>query len=253
MDRKLYKLPFQLDSCLDWQCPTCKKGLLRIKKDTFFSDELAHSRKSSNHEAWEPEWDEYIYSCLMLCTNDNCKEVVSSTGMGFVDWDIVELRQGETEQVYSNYYKPSYFKPHLKIIETPEETPSEVNDSLNESFELFFCNPSAAANHVRASVEALLTNLKVKRYETSSGARRPINLHRRINLLPEKYNELKELLIAVKWLGNAGSHAGQELTIDDVMDTYEIMEHILKEIYGKNLTKLKKIATKVNKAKGPKK
>lgn len=253
MDRKLFKLPFQPESPLDWQCPTCGKGLLRIKKETFFSDELAHSKKSYNHEAWEPEWMEHIYSCLMQCSNDNCQEVVASTGTGFVDWDIVEIKQGETEQVYSNYYRPSYFQPHLKIIPIPDDTPEEVIDSLNDSFKLFFCSPSAAANHVRASVEAMLTDLKVKRYDVSGSKRRPINLHRRIDLLPTKYNELKELLIAVKWLGNAGSHSGDELTIDDVMDTYEIMEHVLDEIYGKKLTKIKSIAKKVNKAKGPKK
>jgi len=36
------------------------------------------------------------------------------------------------------------------------------------------------------------------------------------------------------------------------MDAYEIMEHILSEIYENKSTKLKALAKKVNKAKGPK-
>lgn len=155
--------------------------------------------------------------------------------------------------MYGDYFKPLFFNPHLKLIQIPEQTPEKVSDSLNESFKLFFSSPSAASNHLRAAIEGLLTDFKVKRYETSGGKRRIISLHRRINLLPGKFNDLKELFYAVKWLGNAGSHSGETLTVDDVMDAYEIIEHILAEVYDSKSTKVKTLAKKVNKAKGPKK
>ncbi len=249
----MFKLPFRSESPPDWECPSCAKGLLRVKNGTFFGEELSYSKKAHGHEAWVPEWIESTYSCLLECTNDKCKEIVASSGKGFVDWDLVEDHQGCPEQVYDDYYLPLFFYPHLKIISTPDETPIKVEEALNESFRLFFCSPAAASNHVRVAIESLLTELKVKRYETSGGKRRVISLHGRISLLPAKYDGLKELLYAVKWLGNAGSHAGKELTIDDVMDAYEIVEHILGEIYDKKFTKVKALAKKVNKAKGPKK
>jgi hypothetical protein len=253
MDRKLYKIPFTLANFPDWQCPNCAKGLLRIKEGTFFSDELSDSKKAHGHEAWDPDWIVYTYSCLLVCTNDKCKEVVSNTGKGSVDWDVEYDHQGYPDQVYGDYYKPLFFYPHLKLISIPKETPNEVRDLLNKSFELFFCSPSAASNHIRAAIEALLTDQKVKRYETSNGKRRILSLHRRISLLPSKLDDLKDLFFAVKWLGNAGSHSGDELTSDDVMDAYEIMEHLLSEVYESKTTKVKVIAKKVNKAKGPKK
>jgi hypothetical protein len=63
---------------------------------------------------------------------------------------------------------------------------------------------------------------------------------------------LKDLVLAIKWLGNAASHDGKsEVTVDDVMDSYELMEHILSEVYAPKLSKLKKLAKKVNRKKGP--
>jgi len=59
------------------------------------------------------------------------------------------------------------------------------------------------------------------------------------------------MILAIKWLGNAGSHGHAEVTMDDVMDAYELTEHILEEIYEPKLKKLKAIAKKVNKKKGP--
>jgi len=253
VDRKLFKLPFRSKSFPDWECPSCSKGLLRVKKDTFFREELSESKRAHRHEDWDPDWIKSTYCCLLECTNNKCKETVANSGKGFVDWDIVEDEQGYPEQVYDDYYRPLFFYPHLKMLSVPDATPTEVDDALNESFRLFFCSSAAASNHVRAAVESLLTELKVKRYETSGGKRRIISLHRRISLLPAKYDYLKELLYAVKWLGNAGSHAGKELTIDDVMDAYEIIEHILGEIFENKSTKVKALAKKVNKAKGPKK
>ena len=252
VDRKIFKLPFTKSSPQDWQCPTCQKGLLRIKNGTFFSNESSLSKSAHGHDDWDPGWVSSVYSCLLECSNDSCKETVSSTGEGFVDWDIEHDEDGYPQQVYGDFFKPLFFQPHLKFITTPENTPDEVLVKLNESFQLFFSSPSAASNHVRAAVESMLNDLNVNRYRVSNGKRRLINLHQRIDLLPSKYTELKELLIAVKWLGNAGSHSGKDLTADDVMDSYEIMEHVLSEIYGDKTTKLKALAKKVNKAKGPK-
>ena len=90
MDRKLLKLPFRKNNSPDWVCPTCNKGILRIKEGTFHEEELRNSREAHSHEAWEPEWIEYVYTCMLICSNDKCKEVVVNSGTGSVDWDIVE-------------------------------------------------------------------------------------------------------------------------------------------------------------------
>lgn len=251
MDRKLFKLPFSTGNTPDWPCPTCGKGILRIKKDTFLKHELSGSRKARSHDAWEPEWIEYVYICLLICSNDKCKEVVANSGTGSVDWDVVTDENGEPDQVYSDFFLPKHFESHLKMIKIPSSCPDSVSMPLNESFKLFFSSPSAAANNVRVAIEELLTELKIKRFTTSNGKRRFINLHQRISLLPSKYADFKDMILAIKWLGNAGSHGHEEVTIDDVMDAYELTEHILEGIYEPKLKKLREIAKKVNKKKGP--
>ena len=77
-------------------------------------------------------------------------------------------------------------------------------------------------------------------------------LHERINLLPPKYHDIQELFTAVKWLGNAGSHSGATVSSDDVLDAYELMEHLLTEIFDEERKKnLKALAQNINKNKGP--
>jgi hypothetical protein len=102
----------------------------------------------------------------------------------------------------------------------------QIVEPLNESFKLFFSAPSAASNSVRVAIEELLTELKVKRFNLVSKKRRMISLHQRIGLLPAKYVELKEMLTAIKWIGNAGSHGGEQLSHDDVLDAFELTEHV---------------------------
>lgn len=96
-----------------------------------------------------------------------------------------------------------------------------------------------------------MTDLKVKRFEIVKHKQRSISLHRRIQLLPPKYAHLKEMILAIKWLGNAGSHSTETITRDDVLDSYELTEHILQEVYSSKKKKLVALAKHVNKKKGP--
>ena len=250
MDRRTLKLPFTIDRTPDWTCPTCDKGLLRVVKDSFKKEERLHSRDHS-HDAWEPEWIEYVYSCLLSCNNEECREVVCSAGTGKVDYFEYEDEHGEWAQSIEELFKPQFFEPHLKLLRIPTKCPDSIVKPLNESFRLFFAAPSAASNSVRIAIEALLTELKVKRFTVVKNQRRIISLHQRISLLPPKYAQLKDLLTAIKWLGNAGSHDAEGISNDDVMDAYDLTEHVLTEIYAPKAKKLAALAKKVNKKKGP--
>jgi len=114
---------------------------------------------------------------------------------------------------------------------------------------LFFADYGASANHIRIALERILDHLKVKKFELKRGKRVFISLHKRILLLPSKYNDVSDLLFAIKWLGNTGSHS-HKITIDDVMDAYEILEVVLNEIIENKTKKIKKMAKKINKRKG---
>lgn len=252
VDRRSLKIPFTRDRTPDWLCPRCRKGLLRFVEGQFHVEERKGSKGARSHEAWDPNWIEYIYAGILQCGKDSCGERVASSGTGGVDIDIVIGDDGEPEQAWSDFYRPRYFEPPLQLMEIPDECPPSIHEPLADSFRLFFSSPSSSANNVRIALESLLTELGVKRFTNKGGKRRYLSLHSRIKLLPSKYSELGELLSAIKWLGNAGSHATSTVTIDDVMDAYELMGHVLHGLYAQKAKKVKALAKKINRKKGPK-
>lgn len=226
--------------------------MLRFVEDQFHFEERKDSREAHGCDAWDPDWIEYVYSGMLKCAKTDCGEIVANTGTGGVDLDVLFGGDGEPEQTWQDFFRPKYFEPPLEIIGVPDECPNTVAEPLRESFRLFFASPAAASNNVRIALEALLTELGVRRFNTKNGKRTFLNLHTRISLLPAKYVDLRELFLAIKWLGNAGSHADSAIKIDDVMDAYELVDHVLQELYAQRAKKVKALAKKINKKKGPK-
>lgn len=234
---------FTLDNQHEWLCPTCGKSVLQIKEGTFNKQPTAWSLKSFEHGHGNEHDVEYIYSCLLVCSNHKCEEVVANTGIGGMelDYDAATI-----EEARYDYFVPKYFEPNLKLFSIPPDCPESVSLYLNESFKLFFTSPSAALNNVRIVIEKLLTELGVPEFETKS--EKYIPLHKRIETLPEKYCEIKSILKAVKWLGNEGSHGSDDTSVNTVINAYEFMEHILQEIYNpKNIDTLKEKSSVINK------
>ena len=194
IDRKTFKSSFREKGSTKWNCPTCRKGLLKVKAGTFHSEETRASRRAHSSGDWEPEWIEYVYSCLLECSNTACKEIVSSSGVGsvieFLDYD----EKGALYEDLRASYSPKYFSPNLKIFNYQKNIPDEVTDELENSFSLFFCDPPSSANHIRMALETLLNHMKIKKYRNQNGQRNYLNLHQRINLLPKKYHGIQELL-----------------------------------------------------------
>jgi len=252
MNRYLYKIEFNEKRIPNWICPICNKSSLILVDKSFIYYETSASLKDQKIAGWNPEWIEYNYNCLLKCSNKNCNGKVINIGKGGVSYDYCVDNNGKDLSDWNNYFIPTYFIPNLHIFLVPKKTPKLVKIEIEKSFNLFFCDSSAAANHIRIALEILLTHLKVKRYTISKKRNRiPLTLHARIEKLPEKYKEYKDLFIAVKWLGNAGSH-NIIITSDDVMDIYNILEHILNEIFESKKKHIKKLAKQINKKKGVK-
>lgn len=221
MDRKIFKLTFGKTGVTRLPCPTCGKGVLKINKEEFHYKETHSSKAAHRHDAWEPDWIEYVFCCMFECSNSACKESISSTGTGALSEYYGYDHEGEPIIDYVDYFTPQHFTPSLKMFTPPKNTPESVIEEINKSFSLFFSDPSSSANHVRVALENLLTHLKIKRFITRDGKRQFLSLHNRIDLLPRKFDHIKDIFLAVKWLGNAGSHSQHVVTTDDVLDAYD--------------------------------
>jgi hypothetical protein len=253
IDRKLYKLPFWEDRKPAWPCPTCGKSILELDDKELIRQERAWCRQARNDPEFYPEYLEYAFSAMLRCANPHCREGVSVTGIVGVEEDYSYDAEGNTVCDYCRVYRAHYFFPHLKIFSPHKGTPPEVVEEIDRSFQVYFADPDAASNHVRKAVECLLTSLKVKRFVVRNGKRRPLDLHARILEIPEKHQDLRDLLLAIKWLGNAGSHAGVEISNDDVLDAYEILEEVLNDLYGRSRRRIQSLAKEINRRKGPQK
>lgn len=83
-----------------------------------------------------------------------------------------------------------------------------------------------------------------------------MSLHARIEKLEKKRPKLKDIcnrMLAVKHLGNAGSHPGDVVEVEDVFDGFDILERVLHDTYSDHESALAKMVNQINRRKGPRK
>jgi hypothetical protein len=250
MDRKLLLGSFEKHTMPKWTCPTCGQGTLKLKADTFQYEESRATREARDElDCLDEDQISYVYTCLLICSSDDCREIVANSGVGSVDWRAGEDEDGMPAQVYFDSFSPQYFSPHLNLIAVSEKCPAAVSERLNNSFNLFFADQNASANCVRSALEAVLTDLNIPAKNSSGGY---VALDCRINKLPQEYEAIKKMALAVKWKGNTGSHGNGALKREDVMDAYALFEYIVEEVYEQKekKEKLDELAKSINAAKG---
>ena len=250
INREIWKVPFRKDGLAVWKCPRCNIGMLVLDQKTLVHYETASSRSASHSEDWEPSWDSYSFTAAFRCNYKKCDEVITIVGTGqaeeFQDFDD----DGNYNSEYEVVYFPRFFSQPMRIFSVPVTCPDTVSSEISKSFNIFFADSSAAANHIRNSVEELLTYFHVKRYDRIDRKLRGISLHRRIRFYEKSNKAVAERLLAIKRLGNAASHPGG-LTQDDVLDAYEILESVLSALFDSKQRKLDRLVKNVNRLQGP--
>lgn len=96
-----------------------------------------------------------------------------------------------------------------------------------------------------------MDNKKISKTHIKKHKRLRYSLHDRIELFEKKkINEAKSLM-AIKWIGNSGSHTGDTLTKDGLLDGFDILEDVILKIYDTDSTRIKKLTSAINKRKKP--
>jgi hypothetical protein len=92
---------------------------------------------------------------------------------------------------------------------------------------------------------------KIKKWGMDKNRKKvPMTLHSRLELFKLKNPDLGDKLIAIKWLGNSGSH-NSVLKASDVINGYALFEHVIREIFENHSEGLKKLTRRIIKKKGP--
>lgn len=231
-----------------WHCPSCKGGYLELVKDGLRFDEAASSRGAHSEVWFEPDHVENRFSAMLQCTNESCKEAVTVIGKGSLNQ---VGNQNLTEDTWEEYFVPLHVFPTVQIIPLPESIPYKVSEQLKLAFSVLWVSPAAAATHVRIAIENLLDALRIPRSRRIKKVRmQRITLHERIGILRARAPSEADALLAIKWVGNAGSHLG-ELTRDDVFDSFDMLETVLDDLFVRNRATTQKLIRDINKRKGP--
>lgn len=243
----LRKLGKKLEEDQAWPrplCPVCGEGYVAFDSPRTFED--SQSVAAKDHEAWDPEWIFGTFHADGRCENKTCQQHVEAVGTYRVD--TANKRQIDfTQQYYSEYYSIEHFSPALNLLLLPEDAPDEVRDAVNRAGRLLFLDPGLAATALRASVERFLTTQGVA---GSAGSGNFVSLHKRLTnwLAAGADARVVDLFLAVKWIGNEGTHEVSDLTVEDVLEGVEFIDEAFHHLFV--APDIDARAARVNAAKG---
>lgn len=230
-----------------WNCPTCATGTLKEVPKARSVVEPTYSKNLRREDWWEPDHTIGRFVALLQCTHSSCGETVYITGNHAVE----SYGYDEEGEHWGDLFQPRATYPSVAVFRLKEEWPEAVAAQLRRSFTHIWSDPGAAANSLRTAVECLMDQLNVKKYPRT-GPRHKINLHLRIVDFALQNPEAAEFLLAVKWLGNTGSHSDiTGLNRSDVLDAMELLERALHLVYDEAPKRLARLAKSINKKKGP--
>jgi len=224
---------------IEWPCPACGQLTLQIKKETLHQALTYESRQIWKEEWSQPDMLSGVFSCMAECYRPQCGEVVvcSGTSGNEEDWDDTGIN-------YYHVYTPVNFVPPLNPFIINKKCSDEISEPLVASFAVYLAQPGSAANLIRITVERLLTAIGVP--ELNEKGKR-IVLHDRLEKhLPGNYADYAGPLMAIKFLGNAGSHTYDEVKISDIEDAFEIMEYVVSDIFSERKESIEVLTKRLN-------
>lgn len=246
VDRDLTQAKISNEKAPPWKCPSCRGGILRLDRDSLRFDRTSIAHAESKEDYFGPEHDATRFVALLKCDSRECLETAAVAGTGEVreapDWEAQKMN-------YYEEFTPTYLAPSPRLISVPDDCPAPVVVQLNLAFVASWGDPSGAGNRIRIAVERLLDAMRVLKVAHGKQRRR-LTLHSRIERLEHKHPEIFHLLMAIKWLGNAGSHS-DVLTRPQIFDALDIFEEVLERLYSTRRAKLANLVAEINRRKGP--
>ena len=237
-----------LEALPPWLCPSCQVGSLFLDKTTFRCESTHASKAAKEDDNWEPDWTEERFVGLLRCQNPGCRDIVGIGGRT----QYVENHEPEEGPQWLQAFEPQFIYPAPPVFQIPKRCPTSVAEELKSAFSLLWSDTKSCANRLRAAAEVLLTDRKIPSKTLNKKKKMVrIDLHARIEKYKQKDPTSANYLLAIKWLGNVGSHTSlDKLGVDDLLNGFELFEHVVQRIYEKHEEHLKKIAKTINARKG---
>ncbi len=252
VQRSIWKPNFPIWPSLP--CPSCKVGTLKIDRKSISKEETVSSKRRDQHI--HPDYIYQRFIAILACTNPSCGDRVFVCGEIEPRLDHAFTSDGEPTGEVFEFYAPRFFEPAPPIFPIPKKCPKRVRDELIRAFALIWSDVGSAGNRLRVAVEALMNEQKVQKKAKiqtgrNRGKFRELTLDERIKKFGEKQEIAATQFLAIKWLGNIGSHADLAvLTRDDILDAFEHFDYALDLVYVNKGVVLAKRAKHIIKKKG---
>ncbi|MBL7791572.1 MAG: DUF4145 domain-containing protein [Saprospiraceae bacterium] len=238
---------FKISNSPNWSCPSCNKGIIKLKKEDLklFETRESYFSRIEFLDALYPT--RYRFSSFLTCSDKECQDTVIVTGNAEHDIDDVNTETGV--QIWELYIFPQYFNPSLEIIKVESNYPEKIQSLLKSTFELFWIDLSSCANKIRTTLEVLLDQQKIKKITIKNRKKTKLTLDARISLFGNSRNQqVSDILKAIKWIGNEGSHSSN-IDRKSVLMGFKLLEYCLDEIFPARKKEILRVAKQINKHK----
>jgi hypothetical protein len=256
MTHPLLPLAQEFIALPDLRCPTCQYGHLAKTQEFITHDDAASiDAKAQEPDGWEPDWVTGVFSGFLVCAYASCRETVVLAG----DFRVGDAPDPEKAgDIYEGFYRLTYARPALMLVDCPAGTPESVVAASRAAAEIVWIDPAGAAGRLRVGVEELLTVLQVPQYRKVAKPGKPDKeirrtTHDRIEWYGQREQsaaQVAQVLMAVKWIGNAGAHEAA-MEIEDVMEGAEMLGLALRLLYDPSQPNLMRRVAAVNQHSGP--
>lgn len=226
--KTLWRESFLEDEVPPFLCPTCGRGNLSMIENGLNAIRPVYAAPESGGYSPDEDWGRF--TLMLKCGVRTCGEIVLAVGT--YQAEVVHKQSGTFAE---RRLRPTYMSPGPSLCEMPDNTPETVREVLEQSFSLFWADLGATANKLRVAAERILNDQGVKQYNRT-GKRVPLPFAKRIELYSQTNAGQKEVLDALRWVGNHGSHSG-EVARDDVLTAFELIQSALQDLYGNHYKK----------------
>jgi len=242
---------FLLNSNTKLLCPDCNTGHLISKEKNIKKIEYKkYNQKIFTLDDFDSDWLKYAFFGFLQCDNKYCNEKIVVAGNLEVNYGFYDSPYNdECIEINEEICYPQYFERAPRIIEMDDRYPIDVQKILFSTFSLFWLDKAACANRLRSCIEKILDTFGVPKKQRTKKGLIPLPLHNRIIKFCKSNVKYKNVLTAVKWIGNVGSHY-DDVKAKNLLDGYRLIDYMLKELYIKEEKEIIKISKRLNKTKG---
>jgi hypothetical protein len=239
--------PFARSEIPPFPCPACGSSLVEDNSNSYREASSTDARKFIQLTG-EVEAECGTFALWLKCSRQPCRETVCCVG----SYNMTIVNRHDSEHLES-FLTPLFFHPIVPIFPYSDTLPDRIVNPLKESFSLFWSNPAASGNSLRITLERIMDHFGIKRFSRGAkGERGRMNLHHRIEHFGKRpgNTEVAAKLLALKWLGNHGSHTSG-LQPQDLVKAFRLLEYVIEELFQKRTHTLTKLAAQINRRKGP--